>query len=105
MRAGGRKGEGISNRRFGEGKEKEKETDKVKNHQLLRDGIQFDCALVSGDDTGEQSEKIEHRKAIEMTMLKKRGVGKERDDQVKWKVDRVVIEEEVSKMGMLFGGE
>lgn len=53
LRAGGRRGEGISSRRFGKGKEKEKETDKVKNHQLLRDGIQADCALLSGDDTGE----------------------------------------------------
>lgn len=90
----------MSSRRFGEGKEKETETDKLENHQLIRDGIQAACALISRDETGEEHEKIERRKVVEMTGLDKSEISKERDDQESKKVDRVVIEEAISKVGM-----
>lgn len=49
---------------------------------------------------GNKNEKIEQRKAVEMTGLDKKGVDKERDDQEKRKVDRIVIEEDVNNVKM-----
>lgn len=72
LRAGARRGEGMSNKRLGEGNNKDSE--KGTSGQLLRSvEHQAVCDYVAGTDIVEKRGKLEYMRGVEMTVKEGEG--------------------------------